>query len=155
MLPGLVIGYRLLPWFVIGQRGLLVAIHLALLLLQKGGCGGAAAASPVGIHIICPGVGPAPVKIHAPPLHEHLYLRPALVVHSALSHEAGVPGTVAMLGRGAGGRGGKAQHRAEIRCYGGRRGVRSAELRTVCSCRDDLVVFVLGVLVLGSLTFEP
>ena len=103
MLPGLVIGYRLLPWFVIGQRGLLVAINLALLLLQKGWCGGAAASSPIRIHIICPGVSPAPVKIHAPPLHQHLYLRPTLVVHGTLSHEAGVAGTVAVLGWGTGG----------------------------------------------------
>lgn len=60
-----------------------------------------------------------------------------------------------MLGQAMGRRGGHTQYWAELRCDDRRCGVRRAQLRTVGSRGDHLVVFVLGVLVLRPLTFEP
>lgn len=155
VLPGLVIGQGLLAGLVVGHRGLLVTVDLPLLLLQKGGGGGAAAAPLVQIRIVSPIVRPPSGQLHAPPLHQHLDLGPALVIHGTLAHEASIPGPVGVLGGAVGRRAGYIQHGAGFRCDDGWRGVRRAQLRTVRSRGDHLVVFVLGILVLGPLTLQP
>lgn len=106
MLPRLVIGHGFLRWFVVGQRGLLMAVDLTLLLLQEGGGGGSAAAYSIWIHVLSPIVRPTLQQIPPPPFHQHLDLCSALIVHGTLSHEASVSGTMGMLWRAAGGRGG-------------------------------------------------
>lgn len=99
VLPGLVIRQGLLPRFVVGHQCLLVAVNLALLFLQEGRGGGAAAAPSV----ISPTVGPSPQQIHPPPFHQDLDLGATLVIHGTLAHEAGIFGSMGMLRRAVGG----------------------------------------------------
>lgn len=128
-----VIGRGPLHRFVVWDWSLLIPVDLPLLLFKEGGGGGPAAAPTLQKCLISPVISPAPGQIDPPPLYQHLDLSPALIVHSTLPREAGVPGAVGVFVWTGGRRGGDTQHRTEIRCYYRRRGVGRAQFWTVCS----------------------